>query len=336
VLRAKGLGCKVKHIYNASIMNAVAGCGLQLYRFGQAVSICFFTRTWRPDSFYDRIKENADLGLHTLLLLDIRVKEPSVEALCRGKKEYEPPRFMSCATCARQMLEVEEARGEKVYGPDSMCVAVARMGQDDELIKTCTLKEMCNIDMGGPLHSMVLVGETHPLENDMLAMHRATENDFLPEDQVPSCGLFDYESIQKSTPRFVSLGPSAEALLRASLVALILPRRHGVGQAAHAALARLRARVDARGAAHGDARVRGWILGEVTQALDEPVRGAHALAREGGPVALALSPPTVLLSALLASEGPLQHQHPQAHRAGDHDGLHHDQKAGSLHPVRFL
>jgi diphthine synthase len=50
---------------------------------------------------------------------------------------------------------------------------------------------MCNIDMGGPLHSMVLVGETHPLENDMLAMHRATENDFLPEDQVPSQYLDD-------------------------------------------------------------------------------------------------------------------------------------------------
>ena len=57
---------------------------------------------------------------------------------------------------------------------------------DDEVIKSCTLKEMCNIDVGGPLHSMVLVGETHPLENDMLAMHRATENDFLPEEQVPS------------------------------------------------------------------------------------------------------------------------------------------------------
>ena len=47
VLRAKGIGCKVKHIYNASIMNAVAGCGLQLYRFGQAISIVFFTQTWR-------------------------------------------------------------------------------------------------------------------------------------------------------------------------------------------------------------------------------------------------------------------------------------------------
>ncbi len=76
----------MRHIDTASIMNAVAGCGVQLYRFGQAVSVVFFTETWHPDSFYDRIKENADLGLHTLLLLDIRVKEPSVEALCRGKK----------------------------------------------------------------------------------------------------------------------------------------------------------------------------------------------------------------------------------------------------------
>jgi diphthine synthase len=50
---------------------------------------------------------------------------------------------------------------------------------------------MCDIDMGGPLHSMVLVGETHPLENDMLAMHRAAEHDFLPADQVPSQYLPD-------------------------------------------------------------------------------------------------------------------------------------------------
>jgi diphthamide biosynthesis methyltransferase len=61
----------------------VAACGLQLYRFGQAVSICFFTPTWRPDSFYDRVATNRREGLHTLCLLDIRVKEPSEESLCR-------------------------------------------------------------------------------------------------------------------------------------------------------------------------------------------------------------------------------------------------------------
>ncbi len=61
----------------------------------QAISIVFFTDTWRPDSFYDKIATNRKLGLHTLCLLDIKVKEPNLEALCRGKTVYEPPRYMS-------------------------------------------------------------------------------------------------------------------------------------------------------------------------------------------------------------------------------------------------
>lgn len=39
-------------------MNAIGACGLQLYRFGETISIVFFTDTWRPDSFYDRILSN--------------------------------------------------------------------------------------------------------------------------------------------------------------------------------------------------------------------------------------------------------------------------------------
>lgn len=64
-------------------MNAIGACGLQLYNFGQAVSLVFFTETWKPDSFYDRIAENWRLGMHTLLLLDIKVKEQSEENLAR-------------------------------------------------------------------------------------------------------------------------------------------------------------------------------------------------------------------------------------------------------------
>ena len=64
-------------------MNAIGACGLALYNFGQTVSLVFFTQTWKPDSFYDRIKENVGLGLHTLVLLDIKVKEPSEENLAR-------------------------------------------------------------------------------------------------------------------------------------------------------------------------------------------------------------------------------------------------------------
>ena len=186
VLRAVERGVKVKNIYNASIMNAVAGTGLSLYNFGQAVSICFFTSTWRPDSFYDRIKENRSFGSNTLCLLDIRVKEPTTRALCKGIEEYEPPRFMTAATAARQMIEVEETRGEGVYGPETMCVAVARVGHDDEKICACTLKEMCGVDMGGPLHSLVLVGNTMDVENAMLAMYAAKPEDFYPDGEAPS------------------------------------------------------------------------------------------------------------------------------------------------------
>lgn len=139
-LRARELGIPVKVIHNASIMNAVGVCGLQLYRFGevlfpaqlavctralasdmwniqhghgliseleqsssgtrsehehagvQAISLVFFTDTWRPDSFYSRVAANRQRGLHTLVLLDIKVKEPSMESLARGKPVYEPPR----------------------------------------------------------------------------------------------------------------------------------------------------------------------------------------------------------------------------------------------------
>jgi diphthine synthase len=64
-------------------MNAMGACGLQLYNFGQTVSLVFFTESWKPDSFYDRIKENVGLGMHTLVLLDIKVKEQSEENLAR-------------------------------------------------------------------------------------------------------------------------------------------------------------------------------------------------------------------------------------------------------------
>ncbi|KAH0588693.1 diphthine synthase [Termitomyces sp. 'cryptogamus'] len=83
VLRARALKIPTRVIHNASIMNAIGASGLQLYNFGQTVSLVFFTETWKPDSFYDRIKENADVGLHTLVLLDIKVKEQSDENLAR-------------------------------------------------------------------------------------------------------------------------------------------------------------------------------------------------------------------------------------------------------------
>jgi diphthine methyl ester synthase len=156
-------------------MSAIGATGLQLYNFGQTVSMVFFTDTWKPASFYDRIRENRDVGLHTLVLLDIKVKEQSLENMARGRKIYEPPRYMTAGQCASQMLEIEQIKKEEgegkdgAYGEDSLAIGVARVGGKTEKFVSGTLKQLCLADeeLGGPLHSLVLLGRrTHELESE--------------------------------------------------------------------------------------------------------------------------------------------------------------------------
>ena len=171
VLRARELSIPVRTVPNASIMSGIGACGLQLYNFGQTVSMVFFTDSWKPASFYDRIKENRNIGLHTLVLVDIKVKEQSMENMARGRLIYEPPRYMTVGQCASQMLEIEEERKEGVYTKDSLAIGAARVGGKTEKFVSGTLEELCNTDeeLGPPLHSLVLLGRrTHELEHDFV------------------------------------------------------------------------------------------------------------------------------------------------------------------------
>ncbi|KIM36754.1 hypothetical protein M413DRAFT_448890 [Hebeloma cylindrosporum] len=173
ILRARALKIPTRVIHNASIMNAMGACGLQLYNFGQTVSLVFFTESWKPDSFYDRIKENVGLGMHTLVLLDIKVKEQSEENLARGRKIYEPPRYMSIPTAVAQLIETEGTRQEGILNPDTtLAIALSRVGGgvENERIVAGTLRELLTYPAEGygePLHSLVIVGKRlHHLEVD--------------------------------------------------------------------------------------------------------------------------------------------------------------------------
>lgn len=171
LLRADELSIPTQALHNASILTAVGQTGLQLYRFGQTVSIPWFEGGWRPDSWYDRIKENKKLGLHTLVLLDIKVKEPSFENMARGKMIYEPPRFMTVAQAIEQMLEIEQERGDGVLSENAMGVACCRMGCPTQLILTGPLGKLMLDDRmihGEPLHSLVIPGDLHCMEDQMI------------------------------------------------------------------------------------------------------------------------------------------------------------------------
>jgi diphthine synthase len=197
-LRAAKLGVETEVIHNASIMNAIGACGLQLYSFGQTVSIPFFRKEWQPDSWYDKIAFNQSGGLHTLCLLDIKVREPNFELLVKtGKLTHDPPRFMTINTAIKQLLLTESRRKLGVCGPNTEAVGLARVGQrrrkrlgedKDEIpgesensgqrIVSGTLEQLSRIDFGAPLHSLVIVGSgVHDLEKDMLAFFKAKEDE---------------------------------------------------------------------------------------------------------------------------------------------------------------
>lgn len=177
ILRARNLGIKVEVVHNASVMGAAASCGLQLYQYGYTISIPLFEGDWKPDSFYDRIKYNMNGGMHTLCLLDIKVKEPDYDAMMKGKTKFLPPRFMTVNTAINQLLEIENIRGENVISKDSLVVGMARLGQETQKIVYGTLEELSKIDFGPPLHCMALCGELHPLETEILEHFRVTDND---------------------------------------------------------------------------------------------------------------------------------------------------------------
>lgn len=86
---------------------------------------------------------------------------------------------MTVAQCAAQMLETEEERGEGVYGPDSLAIGAARVGAPDQKLVVGTLRELCGVEMGEPLHSLVLLGRrTHDLERDFIRQFAVDEGTF--------------------------------------------------------------------------------------------------------------------------------------------------------------
>ncbi|KAL6267599.1 hypothetical protein P5V15_000673 [Pogonomyrmex californicus] len=184
VLRAKEKNIQVKVIHNSSILTAVGCCGLQLYSYGEIVSIPYWTDTWQPDSFYEKIASNRQRGLHTLCLLDIKVKEPTLESITKKKKEYMPPRFMNVNEAASQLIaildnKIQNGHKDLAFTQQSLAVGLARVSCEDQHIIACSLQDMTHVDLGPPLHCLVIPAEKlHPLELEFLIQYALDKNQF--------------------------------------------------------------------------------------------------------------------------------------------------------------
>ena len=59
--------------------------------------------------------------------------------MIKGQKVYEPPQFMSVNTAIEQILEIVKEGDEEireVLNQDTLCVGVARLGSDEQVIKS--------------------------------------------------------------------------------------------------------------------------------------------------------------------------------------------------------
>jgi diphthine synthase len=158
---------KVEVLNNASIMNSCGITGMSLYRFGETVTIPYFTKNWRPYSFYDKICNNIKNDFHSLVLLDIKVKEISEENLARGKKIYEPPRFMSVNVALEQLMEAAEKSDNKIINEDTLIYGIARIGAPNQTIVSGKIKDLLKHDFGTPLHSIVVCAPNlHSMEKE--------------------------------------------------------------------------------------------------------------------------------------------------------------------------
>ncbi|CAD6930807.1 unnamed protein product [Tilletia controversa] len=133
----------VKVIHNASIMTALASSGLAAYNFGQTISVPFWSESWRPDSWLERVGENVKVGLHTLCLGDIKVREQSEEDMARGIQRYQEPRYMLIPQLISQLTTADKEHATSYLKPsETLAIALCRMGADDERILSGTLSEL--------------------------------------------------------------------------------------------------------------------------------------------------------------------------------------------------
>ena len=111
------------------------------------------------------------MSQNLILRCAFRVTKPLYIAYLRGRKIYEPPRYMSITQAVSQLAEIEELRGAGILAPEkTLAIAMSRVGggESRERIVSGTLAELLQQPpekFGEPLHSLVIVGKRlHHLE----------------------------------------------------------------------------------------------------------------------------------------------------------------------------
>ncbi len=169
-LTAKRKGIPVKIVHSPSVLTAVPSeLGLSHYKFGRTTTLVFPQKNYFPLSPYDTISSNLSMGLHTLVLLDIMRTESTgrIDPDLLGDPIEFGNRSMSCMSShigCRVLSMMEEKRKESILKDETLVCSVARAGAMDSMVRSHRISVMREVDMGRPLHSLVIPGKLHFME----------------------------------------------------------------------------------------------------------------------------------------------------------------------------
>jgi len=151
-----------KVVHGSSVFTAIAETGLSLYRFGWTITVPL-PEKGPVDTVLRALKENAEHGLHTLLLLDLDV--PADEYL----------------TVPEAITRLEESGR---FPMSTLMVAVARLGSDTQIIRADTAMNLRAADYGYPPYALVVPGRLHFLEEEALRVMAGCPPDLLEGRRV--------------------------------------------------------------------------------------------------------------------------------------------------------
>ncbi len=153
VLDAYNSNVKVEIINNASVINAVANIGLEIYKFGKITSIPFTTESFMPETPYNIIADNLSIQAHTLCLLDLRLEES---------------RFMSFKEALNYLLSLEKKIKKGIISEDSLVVVCAGLGSEKERIIFGKVKDVLQQDLDVFPQCLIIPSKLHFIEEEAL------------------------------------------------------------------------------------------------------------------------------------------------------------------------
>ncbi len=143
---AKKQKIKCEIVYNASILDAVAETGLQIYKFGKIASMPAWKKNYNPDSFMEIIKQNQSIKAHSLILTDIDLGfQEALEQLEIAAKKYN--------------IEIKKL------------IVCSRLGCKDKRIIYNNINKLKTLDIKPP-YCIIIPGKLHFMEEEVLEFYK--------------------------------------------------------------------------------------------------------------------------------------------------------------------